>query len=385
MESLEVQLTKGIKSILKESKPSLHEPRFNEKETKFVLDCLNSTFVSSVGEYVDKFENNLAKLTNCKRAIAIVNGTSALHLALKIAGVKKNHEVICPTLTFIATCNAIKYLNAVPHFVDSNEKTLGIDPIALREWLKISTIKKSNQTFNKNTGRVISAIIPMHTFGHLVEIDDLIDIAQEYNLELIEDAAESLGSTFKGRHAGTFGKLGVISFNGNKIITTGGGGAIITNDDNLANLAKHLSSTARQKHKWRIKHDDIGFNYRLPNINAALGCGQLENFSSLLASKRKLYDKYKEVFRSIKGIKLFSEPEFCKSNYWLQTLILDKNEKHRLEKIICYTNEEGISTRPLWELNHRTKMYNHCPRSPLPVAESLSERIINIPSSSFLV
>lgn len=385
MSELSIQIYEGIISAIGDSKFFLHEPKFDQLEKKLLYECIDSSFVSSVGEYVNIFEKMLEEFTGCKRAIALVNGTSALHLALKVLGIKPNEEIICPSLTFVATANAISYLKAKPHFVDINESTLGIDPIALEIWLDQIIIEKNGRSINKNTGRIISAIIPMHTFGHPVEISSILDIAKRFKLKVIEDAAESLGSFYKDKHTGTFGKASILSFNGNKIITTGGGGALLTNDEKIADFAKHISTTAKVKHKWKFIHDQIGFNYRLPNLNAALGCAQMKKLPLFIKSKRNLYLKYSEVFKSIEGISLFCEPQNSRSNYWLQTLILEKKYQNELKNILEYTNKLGIMTRPAWELLNHLDMYKDCPRAPLPIAESLSKRIINIPSSSYLV
>ncbi len=385
MSELSIQICEGIISAIGDSKFFLHEPKFDQLEKKLLNQCIDSSFVSSVGEYVNIFEKMLEEFTGCKRAIALVNGTSALHLALKVLGIKPNEEIICPSLTFVATANAISYLKAKPHFVDINESTLGIDPIALEIWLDQIIIEKNGRSINKNTGRIISAIIPMHTFGHPVEISSILDIAKRFKLKVIEDAAESLGSFYKDKHTGTFGKASILSFNGNKIITTGGGGALLTNDEKIADFAKHISTTAKVKHQWKFIHDQIGFNYRLPNLNAALGCAQMKKLPLFIKSKRNLYLKYSEVFKSIEGISLFCEPQNSRSNYWLQTLILEKKYQNELKNILSYTNKLGIMTRPAWELLNHLDMYKDCPRAPLPIAESLSKRIINIPSSSYLV
>ena len=385
MSNLSNKIINGIRTVAGKKNLPLHEPRFDENEIKNLQKCIDSSYVSTVGKYVDIFEKNISDFTGAKYAIAVVNGTSALHLALKLVGVDRNHEVICPSLTFIGTVNAISYLGAKPHFVDCEEETLGIDPLALSNWLEVISIKKGNKTFNKKTGRLISAIIPMHTYGHPAKIDQLLKISKEYNLNLVEDAAESLGSFYNKKHTGTFGKIGILSFNGNKIITTGGGGALLTDDSSLAKKAKHISTTAKVPHKWRYIHNEIGFNYRLPNINAALGCAQFEKIEIFLNSKRDLFNKYNEVFDSIEGIKLFKEPENSKSNYWLQTIILENGYENEFEIILENTNRNNIMTRPAWDLIHELEMYLDCPRSPLPVSKSLSKRIINIPSSAFLI
>ncbi len=384
MSKLSNQIIEAIKAVAGSDYLPLHEPKFDELEKENLKNCIDTSYVSTVGQFVNDFEQNIVEFTGAKYAIAVVNGTSALHLALKLVGVDFNHEVICPTLTFIGTVNAISYLGAKPHFVDCDEKTLGIDPLALINWLDEIAIKKGNKTINKKTGRIISAIVPMHTYGHPAKIDKILEIAKEYNLKIVEDAAESLGSFYKKKHTGTFGEIGILSFNGNKIITTGGGGALITNDESLAKSAKHISSTAKVPHEWRYIHNEIGFNYRLPNINAAMGCAQFYKIEKFLDSKRKLFLKYKEVFDSIDGIKLMNEPENSRSNYWLQTIILENGLENELEVILENTNKRNIMTRPTWNLIHQLDMYLDCPKSPLSVSESLSKRIINIPSSAFL-
>ncbi len=385
MSKFSIQISEAIRSVIGDSNFSLHEPRLDNLEMDNLRDCINTSYVSSVGEYVNKFEKKLSEFTKSKNVIALVNGTSALHLALKVSDIKDNEEIICPCLTFVATPNAISYVNAKPHFVDINESTLGIDPAALEKWLSKITIKKNGYSFNKKTGRKISSIIPMHTFGHPVEITAILEISKNFNLKVIEDAAESLGSLYEKKHTGTFGEIGILSFNGNKILTTGGGGALLTNNDFIAKKAKHLSTTAKVKHDWKFIHDEVGFNYRLPNINAALGCAQMDKLPLFIESKRKLFNNYFEAFKNIDGIKLFSEPRNSRSNYWLQTLILEKGYEKELLNILNYTNMSGLNTRPAWELMHTLKMYKECPRAPLPIAESLAKRIINIPSSAFLI
>ena len=380
MSFLKNKIVKAIRSVVGEGSFSLHDPVFSSTEHEYVQNCLNSTFVSSVGNYVNDFEKKLASYTGANHAIAVVNGTAALQIALKLAGVKSNDEVILPALTFVATANAVHYLGAKPHFVDSNEKTLGIDPCALRKWLKKICIPAGDNFINKITGNRLSAIVPMHTFGHPCNIEELMAIAYDYKLKFVEDSAESLGSFYKGRHTGTFGLLGIISFNGNKLITTGGGGAILTNDKIIANRIKHLTTTAKIPHPWNYDHDEIGYNFRMPNINAALGCAQFEQLDKFLASKRRLYYKYKKVFDEISEVKLINEPSNCQSNFWLQTLILTESNANQKEDILKATNELGLMTRPAWKLINQLKPYQNCQTAPLPKALSLSKRIINIPS-----
>jgi len=296
------QVVTAIRSVVGAGPVALHEPRFTGNEWLYLKECLDSTFVSSVGKFVDRFEHDLAKFTGAKYAIAVVNGTAALHIALKLAGVQAGDEVLVPALTFIATTNAVIYCNATPHFVDSEIGTLGVDAAKLRDYLISHTEQRSGQCINRATGQVIRALVPMHTFGHPVDIDGLIAIAHDFNIVLAEDAAESLGSYYHGQHTGTFGLLGTLSFNGNKTITTGGGGAILTNDAALARHAKHLTTTAKLPHAWEFRHDEIGYNYRLPNLNAALGCAQLEQLPVKLAEKRKLFRRYQTAFSNLQCV-----------------------------------------------------------------------------------
>lgn len=357
----------------------LHEPTFNEKELEYVTDCVKTGWVSSVGAYVTHFEEDLAKMVGVKRAVAVVNGTAALHIALKVVGVQPNEEVLMPALTFIATANAISYAGAVPHFVDVSESTLGLDPVKLDNYLAKIAVKQNGVLINKETGRVIRAVVPMHTFGHPVELDELITVCEKYNLTLVEDAAESLGSYYKGKHTGSFGKVNAMSFNGNKIATTGGGGAILTDDEALADYAKHLTTTAKVPHKWEYVHDEIGYNYRMPNINAALGCAQLEKVNEFVESKRQLTTFYKKLVQELPGVHLFEEPRDTKSNYWLQTLLLDASIER--DEVLAYLNDNGVMSRPIWQPMHYLEMYKDCPRGDLAVVENLNKRIVNVPST----
>ncbi len=381
---LDQQIIAAMRQVLGDGAHSLHEPRFQGNEQRYVQECIASTFVSSVGSFVDRFENELAAYTGARHAVAVVNGTAALQVALQLAGVKPGYEVIVPALTFVATVNAVHYLGATPHFADSAESTLGLNPVALREWLNFVAEPSVDGFRNRETGRRISTLVPMHTFGHPCDLDGLLAIARDFRLSLVEDAAESLGSFYHGRHTGTFGLLGTLSFNGNKIITTGGGGAILTNDTALAVHAKHLTTTAKIPHRWAYEHDQVGYNFRMPNINAALGCAQLEQLNYFLASKRRLTLAYKYAFGSVEDVKLVLGPEFCVSNSWLQTLILDESVTDQRDAILEATNNVGLMTRPAWTLMHQLEPYKDCPRAPLPVAESLERRIINIPSSAGL-
>lgn len=362
----------------------LHEPTFAGNEWLYVKECLDTGWVSSVGKFVDRFEEDLAAYTGVKRAVAVVNGTAALHVCLLLAGVKAEDEVLMPALTFIATANAVSYCGAIPHFIDSEESTLGVDPRKLAIYLEEITEQRGDGCYNRLTGRRIRAIVPMHAFGHPVDLDPLLEVCQRFNITLIEDAAESLGSFYKGRHTGQFGKLSALSFNGNKVITTGGGGAILTNDEELGRRAKHLTTTAKVPHRWEFNHDMVGYNYRLPNLNAALGCAQLEQLPNFLAAKRALAERFRQAFSEIPGIRFFSEPANSRSNYWLNTLLLDDGCADRRDALLEATSAVGIMTRPAWTLMHKLTMFAGCPRMDLPVAESLERRLINIPSSANL-
>lgn len=364
---------------------ALHEPRFDGREWLYVKECLDTGWVSSVGKFVDRFENELAAYTGAKYAIAVVNGTAALHVALLIAGVRRDDEVLIPSLTFAATACAVVYCGAVPHFVDSREKDLGVDPDTLRTYLRETCYVRDGSCWNKITGRRIRALVPMHTFGHPAEIPMLLEIAREFALVVVEDAAESLGSFYQGQHTGTFGTCGILSFNGNKTITTGGGGAILTNDTALAKRAKHLTTTAKVPHRWEYAHDEIGYNYRLPNINAALGCAQLEQLDLFIRQKRQLHAAYQNRFVGMRDVRLISEPLNCRSNYWLNALLLEENVADSRDSILAATNDAGFMTRPAWKLLHQLPMYRHCPRAEMRGAESIERRLINIPSSAGLL
>lgn len=363
---------------------SLHEPCFAGNEWRYVKECLDTGWVSSVGAFVDRLEVDLAAYTGVKRAIAVVNGTAALHICLLLAGVEAGDEVLIPTLTFIATANAVSYCGAHPHLVDSEERTLGIDPLRLADYLDDIAEIRSDGSYNRSTGRRIKAVVPMHTFGHPVDLDPLAALCRRFRIELVEDAAESLGSFYKGRHTGNFGRLSALSFNGNKVITTGGGGAILTNDEELAARAKHLTTTAKVPHRWEFRHDMIGYNYRLPNLNAALGCAQLEELPGFLASKRRLAEAYAAAFAGISGVRLVAEPEFARSNFWLNALLLDDELAGERDNLLAQTNAAGIMTRPAWTPMHRLPIFSGCQRMELDVAESLERRLINIPSSVIL-
>lgn len=365
----------------------LHEPRFWGNEKKYLEECIDSTFVSSVGKFVDQIELEIAKYTGAKKAIAVVNGTAALHIALKLVGVEPETEVITQPLTFIATANAISYCGAKPIFLDVDKDTMGLSPKALLKFLKENTIwdSKSNKRLNKSTNKQITACVPMHTFGHACRIDEIVEICNEYGIPVVEDSAESIGSYYKGKHTGTFGKVGVLSFNGNKTITSGGGGMIITDDEELAKLAKHLTTTAKIPHKWEYRHDMVGYNYRMPNINAALACAQLEQLDGFIEKKRELAKKYTDFF-SVKQLnnpsiqpQFFIEPKNSYSNYWLNAVIFENREER--DSFLKETNENGVMTRPIWTLMNKLEMFKDCYTDGLENAEWLEDRVVNISSS----
>jgi perosamine synthetase len=356
----------------------LHEPRFIGNEKKYIAECIDTNFVSSVGKFVTLFEKRIASYAGAKYAVACVNGTSALHLALKILGVKEGDEVITQPLTFIATANAISYCNALPVFLDIDKDTLGLSPDALNDFLEKNTKIKNRICYNKKTRRKISACIPVHVFGHPLRIDRIVDICKKHYIPVIEDAAESMGSFYKHKHTGTFGKIGVLSFNGNKIITTGGGGMLLFNEKELAKKAKHLSTQAKIPHAWEFKHDEIGFNYRMPNINAALGIAQLEKLPFFIKRKRELAKEYEEFFNQI-GIPFFKELSHARSNYWLNT-ILFKNRKER-DAFLRYANKERVMARPAWRLMNELPMFKHCQSYNITNASELTDRLVNIPST----
>jgi perosamine synthetase len=360
---------------------ALHEPKFAGNEKAYLIDCIDSTFVSSVGKYVDRFEQLVAEYTGVKYAIATVNGTAALHIALKLVGVSQSDEVITQPLSFIATCNAISYCGAQPVFVDVDLDTLGMSPVSLRAFLDTNATKTTLGCINNKTGKKISAVVPMHTFGHPCRIDEIAKICEEFNIPLIEDAAESLGSFYQGKHTGAFGKLAALSFNGNKTITTGGGGMIITDDEALAKRAKHITTTAKQPHPYEFVHDEIGYNYRLPNINAALGCAQMESLPKLLESKRDIANAYAEFF-SNSNHQFVKEPIQASSNYWLNALVLE--DKQARENFLKDLNGAGVMSRPVWRLMNELSMFSDCQSADLTNAKWLEERVVNIPSSARL-
>lgn len=355
----------------------LHAPVFLGNEKKYLNDCIDTTFVSSVGQYVDRMEQMVAEYTGAARAIVCVNGTNALYMSLLLSGVEQGDEVITQPLTFIATANAISYLNAFPVFCDVDEDTMGLSPVAVRKWLEENAEIKGNACYNKSTGRKIAAVVPMHTFGHPVHLDELVKLCEEWKLALVEDAAESIGSFYKGKHTGIFGKVAALSFNGNKTITTGGGGMLLFTDKELGEKAKHLTTQAKIPHRWEFKHDAIGYNYRMPNINAALGCAQMENIEKVLENKRKTARAYKEYFAGSE-IKFFDEPKDCKSNFWLNVVLLPNKEAQ--VKFLEETNDAKVQTRPIWELMNRLEMFKNCQHGDLINAEMFADRVVNIPS-----
>jgi len=360
----------------------LHEPRFIGNEKEYVGNTIDSTFVSSVGEYVTKFEEMVASFSGAKYAVATVNGTSALHVALKLVGVDEACEVLTQPLTFIATANAISYCGAKPIFIDVDRDTLGLSPKSLKAFLEENSfVNDSGECINRQTKKIIKACVPMHTFGHPCKIDEIVEICKTYNIEVVEDSAESLGSYYKGKHTGTFGKVGVFSFNGNKIITTGGGGMIVTDDEALAKRAKHITTTAKVPHPYEYMHDEIGYNYRLTNLAAALGVAQMESLQFFIEKQRELASNYQSFFQNSE-IELISEPKDAKSNYWLNAIVLENKEQR--DEFLKYTNDNGIMTRPIWRLMNRLEMFKDCQCGDLSNAYWLEDRVVNISSSVVL-
>ncbi|WFP48596.1 LegC family aminotransferase [Methylomonas sp. EFPC3] len=359
----------------------LHEPRFAGNEKRYLNDVIDSTFVSSVGPYVSEFERKIAEYCGAKHAVATVNGSAALHIALLLTGVEPGDEVVTQAVTFIATCNAIHYCGAEPVFVDVDSATLGLSPAALAAFLAQHGERRDDGVYNKTSGKRIAACLPMHTFGHPCDMAGLLKVCGDYGIAVVEDAAEALGSRLGDRHCGTFGKLGVLSFNGNKIITTGGGGMILTDDDELARQAKHLTTTAKLAHAWKFEHDRIGYNYRMPNLNAALGLAQLEQLPEFVAAKRELARRYLD-WAVDNAVKIFAEPADAESNYWLNALLL--NDLTERDACLEYTNNHGVMTRPLWELMSDLPMYRHCQTDGLENSRRLAERLVNVPSSVVL-
>jgi perosamine synthetase len=361
---------------------ALHEPLFKGREWELVKNCLDTGWVSSAGSYVGEFEKAIASACGASHAVAVVNGTSALHIALLMSGVCPEDEVIVPSLTFVATVNAVRYCYAVPHFADVDIQTLGLDPHKLRHQLKRIGVVRKGQLHNRKTGRPIRAIVPMHTFGHPVEMTLLMALAEEFGLAVIEDSTESLGSIYKGQKTGGIARLGTLSFNGNKAVTTGGGGAVVMNDEALFHRIKHITSTAKVPHKWEFIHDAVGYNYRLPNINAALGVAQMETFPEMLAAKRRLAEAYDERFACVRDLSFYRERTDTKANYWLNALLLNKGDNNTRDEILQATNAAGYMTRPIWTAMHQLPMYISAPKDDLTITEELVRRVINIPSSA---
>ena len=357
----------------------LSVPKFIGNEKQYLNECIDTTFVSSVGKFVDRFENDMAIYTGAKKAVVCVSGTNALHMALMLVGVERNDEVLTQALTFIATCNAISYIGACPVFIDVDKSTMGLSPDAMKAWLVKNAEIRNGHCYNKNSGRRVKACVPMHTFGHPVRIEEIANICEEYHIELVEDAAESIGSKYKGKHTGLFGKVGVLSFNGNKTITTGGGGMLLFMDEELGALAKHLTTQAKMPHRWEFRHDHIGYNYRMPNINAALGCAQLEHLDEFIANKRETAAAYADFFKNIDDIDFFVEPENCFSNYWLNVVIM--KDKEAQQQFLQETNDNGVMTRPIWELMNRLPMFENCEHDSLENTIWFADRVVNIPSS----
>lgn len=367
---------------------ALHEPLFAGREWEYVKECLDTGWVSSGGAFVERFERMLAGEVGAARAVATVNGTAALHACLLVAGVRPGDEVVMPTLTFVATANAVSHCGGIPHFVDSAPDTLGVDPARLERHIAAIADRRGGAWVNRRTGRTIRAVVPVHIFGHPVDIDPIAAMCRDLGMFLVEDAAEALGSVYKGRPAGRAGRLAAFSFNGNKTITTGGGGAIVTDDAELARRVRHLTTTARLASGWGFDHDQVGYNYRMPNINAALGCAQLEQLAGFVARKRALAARYVDAFAGVKGVRVFVEPAFARSNYWLNAILLDAPAGAApgaaRDAVLAATNEAGLQTRPVWTLMHRLPMYRDSPRDDLAVAEDLAARLVNIPSSPSL-
>lgn len=381
-----VSILDAIRSCLpaERAEVELHEPFFCGNEWKYIRECLDTNWVSSAGKYVDLFEQRIAEFTGVKRAFAVVNGTAALHISLKMAGVEAGEEVLVPDLTFVATANAVTYCGAIPHFIDCDEVTLGVNPQALATYLARIAEVRGGVCVNRETGRAIKVLIAMHTFGLPSDLEKIQALCERFNLVLIEDAAEALGSFYKGRHVGGYGKFSILSFNGNKTVTTGGGGAILTNDEQLGMRAKHIATTAKLPHPFIFFHDQVGYNYRMPNLNAALGVAQFESLPRFLERKRALAMRYKKAFQNIAGVRFVDEPDFGKSNFWLNAILLDADTAAERDSLLEYLRSKGVKARPAWTLMHKLPMFVDCPRMESPVAEAVESRLINIPSSAFL-
>ena len=357
----------------------LSVPLFAGNEKKYLEECIDTTFVSSVGPFVDRFEKEIAAYTGAARAVVCVSGTNALHMSLLLSGVERDDEVLTQALTFIATCNAISYIGAHPVFLDVDRETLGLSPSAVRAWLENNAELREDGCYNRRTGRRVKACVPMHTFGHPVRIKELVTICEKWHIQVVEDAAESIGSLYEGQHTGTFAPIGALSFNGNKTITTGGGGMLLFQDAAMGEHAKHLTTQAKIPHRWEFRHDEVGYNYRMPNINAALGCAQLENLDRYIESKRGIAAAYARFFQDMPGVQFFTEPKGCRSNYWLNAIILE--DRAARDEFLEFSNDHGVMTRPVWELMNRLPMFEHCENDGLANSIWLADRIVNIPSS----
>ena len=357
----------------------LSVPLFAGNEKKYLEECIDTTFVSSVGPFVDRFEKDIASYTGATRAVVCVSGTNALHMSLLLSGVERDDEVLTQALTFIATCNAISYIGAHPVFLDVDRETLGLSPSAVRAWLENNAQLREDGCYNRRTGRRVKACVPMHTFGHPVRIKELVTICEKWHIQVVEDAAESIGSLYEGQHTGTFAPIGALSFNGNKTITTGGGGMLLFQDAAVGEHAKHLTTQAKIPHRWEFRHDEVGYNYRMPNINAALGCAQLENLDRYIESKRGIAAAYARFFQDMPGVQFFTEPKGCRSNYWLNAIILE--DRAARDEFLEFSNDHGVMTRPVWELMNRLPMFEHCENDGLANSIWLADRIVNIPSS----
>jgi perosamine synthetase len=385
-ESLVAPVLGAVRSVIGDAPTpiALHEPEFSGNELAYLKECLDTGWVSSVGPFVERFERELAGYTGSGHVVATSNGTAALHVCLQVVGVRPGDEVLLPALTFVATANAVSYCSAVPHFVDSEATSFGVDPVGLDAYLRETVHLSGGVCMNRRTGAPVRALIVVHVFGHPANLDGLREVADRWRLALVEDAAESLGSRLHERHAGTSGVVAALSFNGNKVVTTGGGGAVLTNDAVLAARVRHLSTTARVKHRWDFLHDEVGYNYRMPNVNAALGCAQLEQLPHALERKRLLAQRYIAAFAGIDGVRIVREPEGTRSNYWLNTLLLDADRESERDRLLTALNDAGYGARPIWTLMHRLPMYSRCPRMTLACAEQLAARVINLPSSAKL-
>ena len=383
------QLKDEILATLREVLPGdsrygLHEPELKGNEILYLTHCIESNWVSYLGEYVEQFERELAKATETSHAVTMANGTVALHLALLVAGVQAGDEVLLPALTFVATANAVSHCNATPHFVDSEMKTLGLDPDALESYLNDIAVIRNGVCYNRQSDRPIRAVIPVHIFGHPARMKKLQEVAETFHLAIVEDAAEALGSKMYNKPLGGDGLMGVLSFNGNKIVTTGGGGAVVTNDAELAERLKHLATTAKIQHPFAFEHDEIAFNYRMSNINAAVGCAQLEQLEGFVIRKRLLAKRYHDAFAPFPDVEFVSEPEGATSNYWLNAILIGRNSSARRDEVIKHLIDANLHSRPVWTPMHKLTMYKNAPRANLSVCEDIATRLINLPSSPYL-